>query len=198
MSEDVISSVVGAASAEDLLHLNLSVAYYPGPNRSAQKIREQFWHLQHENRVLWRVRIFETASHYSRVLSSWTPDAAIAHWHGEARSGSLFDLPTQVANRLRGRRGDIGSMPFLAGQFSRLDLRFNLQDPENLIMGLLETYDMLYRDDEVERVFRNVAIGLWNSCHARRQSESRQAFDSDFEVYARTSGQLPNRLVRND
>jgi hypothetical protein len=185
MSTDGISGVAVAASPEDLMHLNLSVAYYPGPNRSAQGIREQFWHLQHENRILWRVRIFETASHYSSVLSSWTPDVVIAHWHGEARSGSFFDLPTQVANRLRDRREGVGIIPFLVGQFSRLDLRFNLQDPDNLIMGLLEIYDMLYCDDTIERVFHNVAIGLWNSFHARRQSKSRRPFDGDFQAYAR-------------
>jgi hypothetical protein len=91
MSSDSRFSEVDAP--EQLLQLDLSAAYYPGPNQSAQEVREALWHLQRENKLQWRVRTFETAAHYSQVLANWTPDIAIAHWHGEARAVFFSTCP---------------------------------------------------------------------------------------------------------
>jgi len=185
MSSDSRFSEVDAP--EQLLQLDLSAAYYPGPNQSAQEVREALWHLQRENKLQWRVRTFETAAHYSQVLANWTPDIAIAHWHGEARSGVLFDLPTQTAQRLGRQRESPNAGPFLAGQFSPLDIRFDPHDTGSLIPHLLAAYDMLFCQADLGRVFRNIAIGLWN-LHLI-ESEARLAFDTDFEAYA--SGERP-------
>jgi hypothetical protein len=173
-----------ARSPEHLLQFDLAAAYYPGPNKSAQEIRETVWHLQRESKLQWRVRTFETAMHYSHVSSGWTPDVAITHWHGEARTGPLFDLPTQIAQRFGRQRENTGAGPFLAGQFSPLDIRFDPHDPRSLITNLLTSYDMLFCQADLWRVFRNVAIGLWNS-HRVTEYLPRHVFDADFEAYTR-------------
>jgi hypothetical protein len=50
---------------------------------------------------------------------------------------------------------------------------------------------MLFCQADLGRVFRNIAIGLWN-LHLI-ESEARLAFDTDFEAYASGDRPLPDR-----
>jgi hypothetical protein len=173
----------GTGDPEDLLQREFKAAYYPGPSVLAQAVREEYWHLQREGKLGWRFRTYENTGHVNGSLQEWGPEIVILHWHGERPNGPKYDIPTQIAQRLRSGRGTaLGDGPFLVGQFSRQDVRFDPHDTSNLIDDLLCTYDMLCCQASLERMCKNVTIGLWNCCALEGGGKPRP-LDANDEAY---------------
>jgi hypothetical protein len=174
------------SSPADLLQMHLSVAYYPGPGISAQRVREELWHLHNEGQLAWSAKIFDSAIHLNGVLQSWSPQLLITHWHGDNRNAPSFDLPTQVAQRLRRMREglNLSGGPYLVGQFSRMDSRFMPDQPNNLINDLLTIYDMLFCEAGLLTTLRNVSIAVWNHLsRAAGKSFVAHPFDVGFRAF---------------
>lgn len=145
---------------EVFLLQNLHVCCYAG--ESLWFNREEAWQLAQEGWLKWRLRVFDSSMHMASVLRKTMPDIVVTHWHGEA---AHRDLPVHVVRRLRQQRDErICNGPFLVGQFSGMDDRFDPSNPNGKIGPLLHSFDMLFeRTANLERMLADVATGLWNA-----------------------------------
>jgi hypothetical protein len=142
--------------------------------------------------------MFTSFEHFEGVLSDWTPDIVIAHWHGERYFG-WRDQENEVSlliKKLRNRRGGdySGKSPFLVGEYWGNDEKFmgdhGRKRISEMLSGLYDMFfDALFMDIEV--VPWNVAIGIWNILRSIQGSRSADVpFDLMFD------GHLAGRPVK--
>lgn len=177
---------------EMICELPLEVGYYPGSTNLPDSLAEEFKATM-ESTVNWQVRCFTSFQHMVGVLSSWTPHILITHWHSvEQAIQEYYGLETSgpeevVAQFRRRREGErVGKGPFLVGQYTGVDYKFEGVRGEERISSMLDSlYDMLFsRVSELEILPWNIAIGLWNKLREQQGSRGEDVpFDPLFIGY---------------
>jgi hypothetical protein len=180
MSVDL--SALSLPDYETICELPLEVGYFPGykSDKYAMAGMSAMVIWQATN---WEVRAFPSLRHMLGVLSNWTPDILITHWHGDDYSVKELEDAVEQLRRLRGG-ARIGKGPFLVGQYSSNDDRFWGVEGEKRISEMLDSlYDMVF-EREISEVAWNVAIGLWNKLNYEAgKGTSIIPFDHGFEAF---------------